>query len=66
MSGFAEHHVVGARFRRGHGVMAGGEAADAGDAFRLEKRQRLGECREAGQMRAVGAGARHQLGMAVD
>ena len=42
------------------------EPADAGDAVGLEDVERGAELRHAGQMRAIGAGARDQLGMAVE
>ena len=62
----AEHHVVGARFAREHGIVAGGEPAAAGDALGLERRERGAEIVDAGEMRAVGARTRHHLRMAVD
>ena len=41
------------------------QAAGAGDAVGFEERQRRGEGLDAGKMRAIGAGARHDAGMAV-
>ena len=64
--GLAEHHVVGARLGGEHRVIAGGEAAAAGDPVRLERRHRGTELIGAGKMRAVGAGARDQVGAAVE
>src|SRR5665213_341672 len=64
--GFAEHDVIGARFRRGHGVMAGSQMADAGNAFGLELLERGCEGRNAAQMRAVGARPRRHIGMAAE
>ena len=40
--------------------------AAAGDALGLEGRQRSVECVDPGEMRAVGAGPRHELGMSVE
>src|SRR5665213_4554743 len=64
--GFAEHDVIGARFRRGHGVMAGSQMADAGNAFGLELLERGCEGRNAAQMRAVGARPRRHIGKAAE
>ena len=46
--------------------MARGETADAGDAVGLQRRQGVFHRRDAGQMRAIGAAARHQFDMAVE
>ena len=62
----AEQHVVGAGFARAHRIVAGDQAADAGDAVGFQRRQRLLHGLDSGQMRAVGAGAGDQFGMAVD
>src|SRR6478736_3438401 len=43
-----------------------GEPADAGDAVGFERGQRLFECGDAAKMRAVGAGAGHQLDMTIE
>ena len=45
--------------------MTAAQPAGAGDAIRLECIQRGGQRRHAGKMGAVGAGARHDLGIAV-
>src|SRR5438046_2520424 len=59
----AEHDVIGAGFPREHGVVPGGKSAATGNPCRFERRQRGRECRDAMEMRAVGAGRRNKLGM---
>ena len=46
--------------------MTAAQAAGAGDAVGLERGERSGEGLDAGQMRAVGAGAGDDFGMAVE
>ena len=62
----AEHDVVGAGFGGEHGVVTGLKSAGAGDALGLEALDGLAERVDTGEMRAVGAGARDQIGMAVE
>ena len=64
--GLAEQHVIRAGFARDHRVVPRGQSADAGDAVGLQRWQRLLHGLDAGQMRAVGAGARDQIDMAVE
>ena len=66
VSGLAEHDVVGAGFGGDHGVVPGRKPAAAGDARRLERRQRGFERIDPAQMGAVGAGACHEIGMPVE
>ena len=63
--GLAEHDVIGASLGREHGIMTAAQAAGAGDAVGLEQRERGGEGFNAGEMGAIGAGARHEFRMAV-
>ena len=42
------------------------KSADAGDAVGLQRRQGIFHRGDAGQMRAIGAGARHQLDMTIE
>ena len=65
-SGFAEQHIVGASFGREHGIMTAEQTPGAGDALGFQRSDRGGQRRDAGEMGAVGAGAGHKLGMAVD
>ena len=46
--------------------MARGKPADAGDAIGLQRRHRVFHRGDPVQMRAVGAGPRHQFDMAVE
>ena len=62
----AEQHVIRAELARDHGVVPRRKSADAGDAVGLQRWQRLLQRLDAGQMRAVGAGARDQFGVAVE
>jgi hypothetical protein len=64
--GFAEHDVVGTSFAGEHGIMTIMQPAGAGDAVGLERAKRVGKRRHAGEMSAIGAGARHDLSMAVE
>ena len=64
--GLAEQHVIRAQFASGHGIVPRGEAADAGDAVGLQRRQGILHRSQAGQMRAVGAAPRHQFDMAIE
>ena len=64
--GLAEHHVIGARFGRAHGVMARFQSSGAGDPVRLEPANRFAKFGKTSQMSAIGAGARHQVGMAIE
>ena len=64
--GLAEHHVVGAAFGCQHRVVSRVQAAAAGDARGLESLAFGGERVDAGQVRAIGAAARRDLGVAVE
>ena len=64
--GFAEQHVIRAELARGHRIVPRRQPADAGDAVGLQRRQGFLHRRDAGQMRAIGAGARDQLDMAIE
>ena len=46
--------------------MTTAQPAGAGDAVGLERAKGVGERRHAGKMSAIGAGARHDLSMAVE
>src|SRR5271169_1859738 len=59
--GLAEHCVVGANLAGEHGIMTARQAAGAGDALGLERRQRGVERLDPGEMRAIGAGAGDDL-----
>ncbi len=65
-AGFAERHIVGASLAREHGIITAAQAAGAGDPIGLQHGKRCGESIDPLQMRAVGAGARHNPGMAID
>ena len=62
----AEHDVVGAGFGCEHGVVPGRKPAAAGDARRLERRERRPEGVDPVEVRAVGARARREIGMAAE
>ena len=62
----AEQHVIRAQFAGGHGIVPRGEAADAGDAVGLQRRQGILQRGQPAQMRAVGAAPRHQFDMAIE
>ena len=63
---FAEQHVIGACFARGHRIVPGRETADAGDAVGFQRGQRVLHRCDAGQMRAIGAGASDQFDMTIE
>ena len=46
--------------------MSRDKSADADNAFWFEIADRVGECRDAGQMRAIGAGARDEIRTAIE
>ena len=64
--GLAEHHVIRAAFAGEHRIVAAVQAAAAGDARGLEAVDRGHERLDPGQVRAVGAGAGRDLGLAVE
>ena len=64
--GFAEHHVIGASLGGEHGIMAAVQTTGAGDAVGLERGERSRQRLDAGQMRAVSAGADGQVRIAVE
>ena len=62
----AEHHVVGALLGGEHRVVPAGKPARTRDAFGFERFKCDGEIRDTAEMRAVGATARHQIGVAIE
>ncbi len=62
----AEQHVVGAGLASDHGVMACRQAANADDAVGFQWRHCLLQRLDTGEMCAVGAGPRDQIGMAIE
>lgn len=62
----AEHHIVGTGFAREHGVMTAEKAAGAGNTVRFQERERGDKGLYSGDVGAVGACARRNLGMALD
>ena len=62
----AEHHIIRAALAGDHRIVPRGEVADADDAVRFQRGQRLLHRLDAGEMRAVGAAARDQIGVTIE